>query len=262
MIVSLPELQVALVGAGAFTAGQLALVNLLQPKAQAAVIDALGYNPETLRATEYYPRGEDMGTRLLASGEPGRYESSGGRAVYVNPETAEYLQLLRIPVRTVHSVFVDYDGRFGQRAGAFAASTEWDAGVDFYLESEQDGYCRSGCLVASTGWPVTPGSVKVDYTAGFSQEEFSGRASSGINAAGIHEAVMITTINAVHQFLTKQRNSRVGFVPGPVISERLGDYSYTLDASSAAAAAGFEVNVPAGALNKLAKFRHYGAMLT
>lgn len=262
MIVSIPELQAALGLLDSITAGDLALLNLLQPKAQGVVIDYLGYSPEYARGTEYYPRDESMGRSLAAQGDGGRYEVSGGRAVYVNTGRAEYLQLQRLPVRAVHHVYVDYDARFGQRAGAFDASTEWTAGVDFYLEQEGDGFCLSGNLIASTGWPVTPGSVKVDYTAGYTADEFTGRASSGVNAAGLHDAIMMTTIVAFKQFKAQQKQARVGFVSGPVISERLGDYNYAIEPGSAAAMASMKIAIPDAAIQKLAGYLHYGLSLT
>lgn len=256
MIVSIAELRAALGLADSITAGDLATLNLVQPKANSAIKDALGYNPETLRATEYYPRAEAMVKAASA-----RYEIAGSRAVLVSTANTDYLQLARLPVRTVHALYVDSDGRFGQRGGAFGAGTELTAGTDFYLETEQDGLCHSGCLIATTGWPVTPGSIKVDYTAGYTADEFTGRASSGIDAGGIHEAVLITAVQAFHQLKAKQK-TRAGFVPGPIISERMGDYSYTLDSASAAEIAGFHVSVPQAALDKLAKFRHFGQLLT
>ena len=262
MIVSIPELQAALGLLDSVTAGDLALLNLLQPKAQAAVVDYLGYSPEYLRATEYYPRDESMGRNLAAQGDGGRYEVSGGRAVYVNTGRAEFLQLARIPVRIVHHVYVDYDARYGQRSGAFGASTEWTAGEDFYIEQDSDAFSLSGNLIAATGWPVTPGSIKVDYTAGYTADEFTGRASSGINAAGLHDAIMMTTVAAFKQYKAQQSQTRVGFVPGPVVSERLGDYSYTLEQSSAAMFGQLKISIPAAAIDKLSGFLHYGLSLT
>lgn len=259
MIVSIPEFQVALGLAASITDADRGLLSLLQPKAQAAVIEKLGYDPVQREATEFYPRAEIASIAALAD-DSGRFEVSGSRAVWAAAATSDYLQLARLPVRSVAHVYVDNDGRFGQRAGAFGAGTELTAGEDYYLELDEEGLCRTGCLIAATGWPVTPGSIKVTYTAGYSDEEFTGRADSGINAAAIAEAILLTTIHAFRAYKAQQKG-RAGFVAGAITSERLGDYSYTADGASAAAMSALAVNVPPAALEKLETFINYGRQL-
>jgi hypothetical protein len=114
------------------------------------------------------------------------------------------LQVQHIPVRSVTELRIDYDGRSGTSSGAFseAAKTE---GVDFwpnYERQDDDGntVCSDGILYSFGRWPLEPGAIQMIYVGGL--KIFTGQESSALGGTG--------------------------FTPGPVVSERLGDYSYQL----------------------------------
>ena len=83
-------------------------------------------------------------------------------------------------------------------------------------------------IVESIGlWPDEPGSIKITYVAGYTDDELQGRDTlidaSPIAAAIQHEASLRAraALAAVHR-------DRLGMIPGPIVSERMGDYTYKL----------------------------------
>ena len=170
-----------------------ALLNLLIADADAAILGYIGRTIEQATLTEYY---SGDGTQMLL--------------------------LKQRPVTAVTSVHVYQSGYSGQGSGAFASSTEWTAGEDFYIRTVVENESNTGELVAIKGpgtftadhqpktwgeWPRGTGNIKVVYTAGYS-------------------TVPSDLAGACRILVAWMRASRDNGMP--VKSEKLGAYSYTL----------------------------------
>lgn len=273
MLLNEAELRVMLGLTSSITDDERAVLNLILPAAEARVADHLGYQPEQFLATEYYPRSDAAGG--YASGAYGWDVTAAHRRAEMYPAGGSgtmypTLQLERLPVRQVVEVRVDYSARFGTAAGAFASDSTWVAGSDYWAEWEEPGLCRTGCLFASGAWPSEPGTVRVQYRAGYSPDELSGRATASgtaadgtittarVNASAIKRAALITAVKAIQSWDALRKKTRTGFTPGVIQSENLGDYSYSLAASSALA--GLVTALPAEAAELLEPFVHWGQM--
>lgn len=255
MIITQGELRMALGIDATITAQERALLTMLHPEAEAAVKRALRYDPEQRERTEYYPRARPDGHHNPVEG---RYESTGLRAVFVQEDVESTIVLAHIPIRSVSELRVDYSGRYGQASGAFPADTAWTQGTDFYIDAGVSGLGGSGILLAERGWPQIPGSIKVTYTAGYSADEFSGRDTTNyIDASPIKSAVLETFLVSWHRTYATRKKSGVGFVPGPITSERMGDYSWSGGGQTAAMLGGMVLDVPPSAYNRLEPFIHF-----
>ena len=209
-----------------------ALVNQAITKAEGAVKRHLHYNPVQATRTEYYPQ-----QNLNRQNKFARWESEGNQAILRRtPEVAtSELQLLHLPVRSITTVHVDFDGRSGTASGAFGDDTLKAEGTDFWAnydmeDSDGEKVCMDGILRSIGAWPVTPGTVKVVYVAGYTEAEFHGQDTS-IDVTPIWEAALNEACMRLRKALSLKKKTGVGFVAGSVTSEKLGDYAYTLGSS-------------------------------
>jgi hypothetical protein len=197
--------------------------------ATGAVRRELQYDPVYASHIEFYPQ---------AGANPAAGESvfdiSGTTAFErrINSSASDVLQLQHIPVRSVVSLKVDYDGRFGTRSGSFGSSTAKTQGADFWptfdrVDSDGNQLSMDGMLRSQGLWPQNPGSVRVEYYAGYKAKELRGQ-DSVIDASPIWEAACEEVVRRFIKAKQRQRNSAAGFT-GPLSSERLGDYSYTVN---------------------------------
>lgn len=152
-----------------------ALATAVQQLAEQHVKDHLGWQEIEQRTwTEYLPL---RAGQPYVEDPPYVVDSAHVQAipgVYFQPNV---IQLRNIPVRSITSLWEDPTGYFGQSAGSFAAPP-LVSGADYYLKTEQDGLSWSGHLVRrSFSFPAAPGSMKVQYVAGFSAAELAGRWS-------------------------------------------------------------------------------------
>lgn len=251
------------------TAAELALLTLLHPAAESAVAAHLGYNPAQDETTEFYPRLGITGDIAVGSywDVDSRHSQARLRMSTATPLTT--LQLARLPVRSVSHVYVDYDGRFGDKAGAFAAATEWTSGSDYWVQWDHAKLCRTG-LLRSNGWPIEPGTVKVVYRAGYSPTEFSGYATAdatesdgtitckSVNAASIKRAVMCLVGRAFNSAQAYMKKTGVGWSPGLFGSESLGAYSYSNP--NVASFLTMAAEITGEVADMLEEFRHYGLL--
>jgi hypothetical protein len=244
-----------------------AVVVLAMNQAEGAVRRYLGYDPVQTERTEYYPQSNfNHGSQTVwEANESSAYMRS------VNEAWSSELQVQHIPIRaiTAMDLRIDYDGRSGTKSGAFAASTQKVEGVDFwpnYQGVDAGGYkiCRDGIIRSIGLWPTEAGSVQIKYTGGYSQDEFRGQVAL-VDASPIWEAVLSETVRrAKSVFLTKKDSVR-GWVSGPLQSESLGDYSYSLGGgtgnSNALFGLGSASDLSTDTKEKLASFINYGYAL-
>lgn len=202
-------------------------------RAEGAVKRYLGYDPTYLSHVEYLPT-----FQTLVRDQQGVWEVEGDMAVLRNQSSGatDQLQLMHLPVRSVTSLYIDYDGRSGTRVGAFAATTLKVEGTDFWpnydlVDSDGAEVCSDGILRSMGQWPTSPGTVKVTYMAGYKDDELHG-ADLLIDASPILESVINEAVRRVRRFFA-QKKQTTGFVAGAIVSESLGDYSYSVDGASA-----------------------------
>jgi len=203
-------------------------------KAEAAVIKHLKYDPVKRSRVEYYPQ-----AAIAGENGPGVWEADANSAYIRQASTGatDLLQIRHLPIRSDVSIDlrIDYDGRFGANASAFGSSTQKAEGTDYWpsydgVDDDGNKLCRDGIVRSIGMWPVSPGSVKITYTAGYTSAEFRGEKSL-VDATLIWEAVVDEAVRRANKVFAYKKNTKVGFMTGPMKSEELGDYSYTVDTS-------------------------------
>lgn len=196
----------------------LGLIQLVHRQVENAVRKYLRYNPEqTTYTSEYHPRRSPFPDAQAMGG------TKHGPLV---------IHLSNRPVRSITEIREDTNGNFGQESGSFAAATALTSGSDYFLEIDEGGVCRTGAVRRSNGsrWPVALGSVRVDYVAGYSADELRGDVSDHSNDAS---DIMLAVQVAAAYWMSKTDHLQEGKV-GAITGERLGDYSYSVDASTMA----------------------------
>lgn len=163
------------------------LATMVQNLAEQHVKDFLGWNEiEQQTWTEYYPLHE--GIEYV---EEPRYvvDSAHLQAVPGAFYQTMAIQLANIPVRSITSFKEDPSGYFGQPAGSFSAPA-LTSGTDYYLKTERDGIGWTGHVVRRSFWfPSTPGSMKIEYVAGFTEAELATGRYSLFKTAVLETAV-------------------------------------------------------------------------
>jgi hypothetical protein len=159
-------------------------------------------------------------------------------------------------------VWVDYDGRSGTRSGSFGPESLRVEGPAYWpnfdlVGSDGKMICRDGVLRTIGLWPTTPGTVKVQYTGGYTVSEIRGDDTI-LDASQIWEAALAESVRRARRVLS-QKKSRIGVQAGALKSEKLGDYTYTLDDASAKELSGSDL-LPRS-MEQLHDFCNLGFML-
>ena len=220
----------------------------------------LRYDPVQATRTEFYPQAD--------------YSQSSREAIWEVSDTQAYTRFLseastnelfvqHVPIRSITSLYIDYDARNGSRSGAFASSSLKVEGTDFWpnydgVDSSGNKLCRDGIIRSIGRWPTVAGSVKITYVAGYSVAEFNG-TDSVIDASSIKDAAIIEAARQVKKAFVNAKNATTGWLPGMVTSENLGDYSYSLDSSSTAKLFGSSaMSLLQETKDRLQEFMNYG----
>lgn len=237
-----------------------AIVLMCMTAAEGAVRRHLKYDPAYAQRTEYYPLlDQNMGSRESI------YEVSSTQAYqrFVTDASSTMLQLKHLPIRSVTSLRIDYDGRSGTRSGAFGSETAKTEGVDFWanydgVDSDGNKVCRDGILRSVGLWPNNTGSVKVVYYSGYRSKELRGQDSI-IDASPIWDCCLDETTRRLQKVMSRKKNGLAGF-SGPLQSEKLGDYAYTANANLLSRLIGGGDLMPES-VEKLNDFLNYGFMM-
>ncbi len=209
-----------------------AIANQAIAKAEGAIRSFLHYDPVRKTHTEFYPQQDTSQQRGYS-----RWEAEGDQAIYrtVARAATTELQLVHIPIREITSINVDYGAKSGTADDAFDSETLKVEGTDYWanydsVDSDGNSVCMDGIVRSYGAWPTTPGTVKVVYVAGYTEAEFHGQDGS-IDVTPIWEAALNEACKRVRKIMSLRKKAGVGFSPGSLKSEKLGDYSYTLDGS-------------------------------
>jgi hypothetical protein len=245
---------------------ETAIITEAWKQAEGAIIRHLRYNPVLSQKIEYYPN-----TDYTSSSMGGVWESEGNEAFFRRfaESVSDELQIRGLPVRETDQsgnnpidLRIDYDGRSGTRVGAFATADI--EGTDFWpnydgIDSASIKICSDGIIRSEGRWPSVAGSVQITYMSGYTAEELAG-IDSVIDASPIREAVIDEAVRRTHKAFSRMKK-RTGFGAGPLSSESLGDYSYSVDGVILQQLVGSKSDVMAETALKLESFVNFGALI-
>lgn len=229
--------------------------------AHGAIRRHLKYDPVYDERTEFYPLRDVSAGNVEAIWDVTETQAYQ-RAL--NDASSSILMVRHIPLRSITSLKIDYDGRSGTRQGAFGSETAKVEGDDFWpnydgIDSAGNKICRDGIIRSAGLWPLSPGSVKIVYYGGFKKEELRGQDSI-IDASPIWDAALNEATRRFHQNYVRKKHLLSGFT-GPKTSERLGDYSYSVDSALLQRLVGGNDLAPEN-MEKLDSFLNWGWMLS
>lgn len=241
------------------------LLTTLLPYGEAEVKKFLRYDPEQQEHTEIYPASQRAADRDVL------VDVRGDKAIFTGGHQANnFLYVKHLPVRDSSAtgvssdpqVFEDYDARFGQASGAFAASTEIDRGDEWYLDYEYAGLSKSGKFVrVGANWPTQAGTVKIVYTAGYSADELAGTGGD-VDVSDIKLACLIAVGHLYKQAVLNGSTGAAGLTAGPIVSESITDYSYTVSGGAAERMGYSRGGLPSQVQRMLTPYRSYREALT
>ncbi len=205
-----------------------AMVALCVPFAVGAVKKYLRYDPALAERTEYYP---NLDLRAGAREVIWEVNDTEAYARELSEASTNELQVRHLPIRSIGSLKIDYDARSGTRSGSFGSETVKVEGVDFWpnydLKDSANGrVCNDGIIRSVGRWPSIPGSVEIRYTAGYTSAELRGQDSI-IDASQIWGVALNECTRRFQKLQIYKKRGGAGF-SGPLQSESLGDYSYTV----------------------------------
>lgn len=236
-------------------------------RAEGSIRQFLGYDPVQRSRTEYYPL-----MKFNEASPQGVWEVSDTHAYWrrISQTLSDDLQVRHIPIRSITSLWINYDGRNGARS--FDAEHLKTEGDDYWINADIDDssgtrVCRDGIVRSHGLWTTTRGTVKITYVAGYTASELLGQDSI-LNASPIYSTVINEASRRMIQAMgTNRKVSGVGFVPGSVNSERLGDYSYSAGTSGGSTGGSTSDRLTGGindllpeSKEALSGFRNYGLL--
>jgi hypothetical protein len=216
--------------------------------AQRAAEEYVGYELERQSILEYYPQAGErhIGDRFVDEQHlPSR-------------PCIDKLYLRGRPVVSAGLVVhEDRKAYAGQGTDPFPASTLLTLGEDYILDRYNSGVSRTGKLVRLTGgWSDVSGSIQVTYTFGYTANELAGDISGGNpdfrSVPDIMYALQIIGMKSYNELIAHQASDGT---PGPIVSESLEGYSYTLDSSAAGSLFGLTMAIPAMAAQILYAYK-------
>lgn len=241
----------AYLGKSTPTSEESVLMNLLAPMAEGSVRQHIGYSVDQQSHTHFLPERDSL------EGDVNKIDSVNDRVFFEYGHGTDKLYLPERAVRSITSVYEDQAAYNGQGTNDFAVATLLTAGTDYYLDYTAAGVSWSGMIRKIAGtWPSRSRTIKVTYVAGFTASELSGEAAVvGPNGVGVGQLKWATLLAVAIAY--KQNSSLSGSNVGPVVSERLADYSVSYGNKSAENLFGFKQGLPEQVKDLLSPFRRY-----
>lgn len=247
------------------TERERAIADWALDRAEGAVRRHLRYDPVQRSRTELYPI-QDFGSGAAEA----VWEATTTEAYlrYLSEASTNELLVLHIPIRSTPAIDlrIDYDARNAARSDSFGADTVKVEGSDYWpnydrYDSAGNRICSDGIIRSVGRWPTSAGSVRIVYTAGYSQAELHGQ-DAVIDASPILDAVVSEAERRAKAIFLKQKSGSLGWTAGPFRSEKLGDYSYTIGMSSEAMDRlyGGKFDLLPETKERLGEFVHFGEM--
>lgn len=254
MITSRAEILLMLGKQTTATTAQVAFIDMIHPLVESAVEDFLQIEIENKVQIEYLPA-QPLGINrdILISD----YERTDQGVVAASAGGLATLQLKQTPVFKDGTLEVreDYDAPQTAPASAFDADTVLTYGDDYWLDiTREETVSGSTVYISDTGtiqrygsWPDTPRTVKVTYTAGWTDAQLN----SGF--AGAVKLAVLDTISLAFHGNEKRNDPK-----NNPSSESIGKYSYSAgNQSGVEAFANGSVNLPPSAMTRLQPYRSY-----
>lgn len=247
------------------------MVEMLLPLVDGSIKSFLGYEVIYNTYTHLLPDTDMYDPNQFGDawplGEP--FDAKSGRISYFYPGTPNILQVPEIPLRSVVSLLVDFSSAGGQSANDFGSATALVLGTDYYVQYDapdigqtipyQSGVCWAGHIRRWLGgvWPNRAQTALCIYKAGITPDELDGKtAFPSRRVADIKLAAMQSMVAAFRQFKAWADRSG-GQEAGPIIAERLADYSATYAESAVLQATGLMAGLPFSAQQLLRPFMKY-----
>ena len=226
---------------GAVTNEERAVVHHAIRGACGAVRRFLGYDPAHGTKTEFLPLMD--GSRRAGNLD---WELSGNRAVLTeqNFTGRRELQLRHLPVRSITNIWQNESGRSGQGgAEPYGDDDLLVSGEDYWIgfdgvDAAGNSFSRAGLVHGLSSWPTVPGSIKATYVSGYTAAELRGEDPALDASPLLYATLEEIARRALRDFEVRKKAGSIGWTPGQVTSERLGDYSYTLGGTSGGGTAG------------------------
>lgn len=221
-----------------------AVVTLVRPAIERALVNYLGWEVEQGTRTEYYPAQDRYPSE---DREPLFYDSIAGRATpFFAGHGQNSIALKNIYVRSITSVHENLNAWNGASPPDFGASFLLTEGTDYKLDFGESGLSKSGLLFRqNSSWPLESRTVQVVYVSGFTATELG--ASGKWNH--FKQAVILATIirvNEIRQFAYSKQGGA-----GPVESKSLGDFSISFASEAIAELYGGNMTLPASVTTML-----------
>ena len=168
-----------------------------------------------------------------------------------------YLLLTHLPVRSIDTINIDLEGRYGQKDSSFSGAN-LRAGDDYAIEYDTSSqFSLSGHVIRYGGyWPSEPGSIKITYDSGYLEDEFRGNSSTMLDASGVKSAALLT-LKKIFGTIGGSRLMTGVDAPGPISGERAGDYSYTVNQNIVQQLSGQKIQLSPEAIQYLEPFVSY-----
>lgn len=240
-IVSEATLQVYL-GQTSLDGPAATLLTLLHGRAERLVKTFLGYAVEQASHTEFLPaHGPTVPQPELLTEDD---------TMFLAAESRTKLFLSELPVRSITSIYERADG-YGTDA-RFTSTYLLTANEDYWLDVGRTGISKTGIVHRLGGsWPLAGRSVKVTYTAGYTDAE--------LQDTDIPLAVIQAVAAAWNQAGALQ-GSEVAEGFGAITGESTGPHNITYDATSVREIAGLLRELPLGIQKMLWPYRRIDAV--
>lgn len=223
------------------TDDELEIIGILHPMVERAVRSEIQSGVTQDTYTHYLPGAE---------GTPPERRIS----TKYTPPKPNILTLPEFPVRSITSVHEDSSAYANSGSSPWGSETELTEGTDFYVDYDQSGLSMSGMLITlGSGWCTTPRSIKVVYTAGWSEAEIAGQSTDyNLDASDIRVATLIT-------FKSYYESTQFS-ASGTIKREKLADYEieYFEDSSKTQ---GRAITLPPLAKGLLSRFYRANTMI-
>jgi len=254
MIVSRSEILLMISKQTSATAVESAFVDMVHPLVECAVQDFLQVEVENKVQVEILPAEPLSVDRDILISD---YERTGSGVVAASAGGLAALHLRHTPAFKDATLEVreDYDAPQTDPASAFGSDDVLTYGDDYWLDITREEtisgtthyFSDTGTIHRYGSWPNTPRTVKVTYTAGWSNDQLNN---------GFAGAVKLATLETI-ALLFKGNEARNNPSASPK-SESIGKYSYSAGGQAGVenAAAG-NVNLPPTAMARLQPYRSY-----
>lgn len=224
------------------------LVPMLRPLVEKVVQDRIGWTVERGTYTRYYPPHDRGAVGERFPGEFGTVPQHGSRARVIRLHH-KFVLLAGLQVWEAPGAL------FGQ-ADDFDADTLLTIGDDYTLDTEDGAVSEGGHLRRrSSYWPRQPGSVRVTYTAGFTADELDGTGGT-TDASDIRLAILMQFQKTYKEASAWRKTTGVS-VAGPLMSESVPGYRYSVGAVMLNRLQGFASVLVVAVEELIHKYRRY-----